>query len=162
MSQKPYHNLVVMLTGGVFLAMAGSCLGQSNPLLPAGVGSGSDLSYGYSRGGTPGLGRGKGPVPQGGDENPAETLLRKMDGTNYGHHTGHAYFRGRPVYDAGRFERSSNRAGQTYRTTVRADPRRQSGSSNRSSTSTRSRNRYRPGPSRPAARTHVPDLRLYY
>jgi hypothetical protein len=68
-----------------------SLLAQSlnpNPLLPSGVGSASDVDFGRGNqqpGGT--LGRGIGSVGPG-DENPADTLLREMNGSNNGRRTG--------------------------------------------------------------------------
>ncbi|HVA46997.1 MAG TPA: hypothetical protein VNH11_11570 [Pirellulales bacterium] len=44
-------------------------------------------------GGNGAMGRGKGPVPKGGDPNPAETLLKDMDGTHAGQRSGHAALR---------------------------------------------------------------------
>lgn len=56
-----------------------------NPTMPRDVGG--RLTYrGSSRGG-PGLGRAKA-----GEENPADTLLRSIEGTNYGRATGHSIF----------------------------------------------------------------------
>ncbi|HJT31484.1 MAG TPA: hypothetical protein VJ783_05490 [Pirellulales bacterium] len=70
----------------------------TNPLLTEGVGSGRDLSdYYYHSGRAAG---GYGPAASPRDKNPAETLLREMNGTHYRRHTGRAYFRGRPLEDA--------------------------------------------------------------
>jgi hypothetical protein len=78
------------LFGCATLVLAGASMafGQGlnpNPLLPSGVGSASDvdMSRGYGPGGA--LGRGIGGA---GDVNPADTLLKEMDGSNYGRRTG--------------------------------------------------------------------------
>lgn len=152
MVQKLSRISVAMLAVGSMLLVAGVCLAQSNPLLPAGVGSGSDLSSWYSHGGTPGLGRGKGPVPQGGDANPAETLLRHMEGTNYGRYTGHAYFQRRPVSEAVRRDRTAGRPSKSDRR----------GGSKRASNASHGRKARRAGSPRPAARAKLPDPRLFY
>ena len=85
--------LVAAIFAGCAIAMPRPTCAQYNPLLPAGVGSGTEYYGGYYGGGS-GIGRGKGPVPEGGDANPADTLLRQIEGTNYGHYTGHSYIRG--------------------------------------------------------------------
>lgn len=84
-----------------FGAWPGLCSAQwSNPLLTEGVGSGNDLSaYYYRYGPSP---RGSGRARSPGDKNPAETLLREMNGTHYRRHTGQPYFRGRHVEEARR------------------------------------------------------------
>lgn len=104
-NRKSYILYELILAAGL-ATPSSQALAQYNPLLPAGVGSGTEYSGGYYGGGA-GIGRGKGPVPEGGDANPAETLLRQMEGTNYGHHTGHAYFRGQPASRAARVRRST-------------------------------------------------------
>ena len=72
----------------------------TNPLLTEGVGSGRDLSdYYYHYGRAPGS---DGPAASPRDKNPADTLLREMNGTHYRRHSGQAYFRGRPLEDAQR------------------------------------------------------------
>lgn len=99
---KPTH-LRVAVPAAILAAGLGwprACAAQwSNPLLTEGVGSGRDLSdYYYHSGRAGGYGRATAP----GDKNPAETLLREMNGTHYRQRTGRAYFRGRPVEDARR------------------------------------------------------------
>jgi hypothetical protein len=47
------------------------------------------------------MGRGTGPVPKGGDQNPAETLLDEMNGSRNGQRTGHAALRPPPRYRRG-------------------------------------------------------------
>jgi len=44
------------------------------------------------------IGRGRGPVPDGGEPNPAETLLKDMEGTNSGRRSGHAAILPAPRY----------------------------------------------------------------
>lgn len=63
-----------------------------NPLLPSGVGSASDVDFGRGDQGAGGpLGRGIGrSVP--GEENPADTLLKEMNGSNNGRRTGRNAF----------------------------------------------------------------------
>lgn len=51
--------------------------------------------------GNGGVGRGVGPTPKGGDENPAETLLDEMNGSNNGRRTGHAAIRPPARYQRG-------------------------------------------------------------
>lgn len=52
-----------------------------------------DTDFPYSpSGGNVRFGRGPARPGQPRDENPAETLLRDIEGTNYGHHTGRALF----------------------------------------------------------------------
>lgn len=73
---------LIAIIGGA----SGVAYGQGlnpNPLMPAGVGSASDvdMSRGDQQAGGP-LGRGMGGVGAR-DENPADTLLREMNGTNY-------------------------------------------------------------------------------
>lgn len=53
------------------------------------------------------MGRGTRPVPQGGDENPAETLLDEMNGSHNGRRTGHAAIRPPPRYQRGLYGMSS-------------------------------------------------------
>lgn len=63
-----------------------------NPLLPSGVGSASDVDFGrgnQERGGP--LGRGIGRMAPG-DENPADTLLKEMNGSNDGRRSGRNAF----------------------------------------------------------------------
>ena len=70
------------------LTGASTAFGQGlnpTPLLPSGVGSSSDVDMGrgYGPGGV--LGRGIGGAR---DENPADTLLKEINGSNYGRRTG--------------------------------------------------------------------------
>ena len=68
-----------------------------NPTLPAGVGSSGDLEdfhHGSMRGAP--MGRGVGGV-NGADRNPADIMLRELNGTNSGRRTGHAAIRGGAV-----------------------------------------------------------------
>ncbi|HEX7375893.1 MAG TPA: hypothetical protein VF278_02215 [Pirellulales bacterium] len=58
-----------------------------NPLQPSGVGSANDMNYGRGGGDGRGLGRS---AP--GEENPADTLLKEMNGTNNGRRTGRNAF----------------------------------------------------------------------
>lgn len=62
-----------------------------NPLLPAGVGSASDVDMGRGGGGGARLGRG---VDSTGriEANPADTLLKELNGTNNGRRTGRGAF----------------------------------------------------------------------
>jgi hypothetical protein len=65
---------------------------EANPLEPAGVGADRGIeSRGRGSGGTR-IGRSAGRAGRG-EENPAETLLRDIDGTNYGRRTGHTLTR---------------------------------------------------------------------
>jgi hypothetical protein len=67
-------------------------------------GRGGQGSLGPRRGRTGGngaVGRGVGPAPRGGDENPAETLLDEMNGSRNGKRTGHAALRPPPRYQRG-------------------------------------------------------------
>ncbi|HVA48551.1 MAG TPA: hypothetical protein VNH11_19455 [Pirellulales bacterium] len=77
----------------LLLAGGGASYAQSlnpNPLLPSGVGSASDIDM--SRGGGGGrLGRGVGPSGRI-EANPADTLLRGINGTNNGRRTGRGEF----------------------------------------------------------------------
>lgn len=98
---KPFRRWAALATAATLAAIGwpDAAKAQStNPLLTEGVGSGRDLSeyyyhYGQSAGGY-------GPATSPRDKNPAETLLREMNGTHYRRHTGRAYFRGRPLEDA--------------------------------------------------------------
>lgn len=63
----------------------------SNPLMPAGVGSGSDVDMGRGGGGAGRLGRGVDPSGRI-EANPADTLLRELNGTNNGRRTGRGTF----------------------------------------------------------------------
>jgi hypothetical protein len=76
-----------------------------NPMLPAGVGSPSDLEE-YHHGTIKGarIGREIGGRVDGADKNPADIMLRELNGTRSGRHTGHSLFRGEPVRAAQRIE----------------------------------------------------------
>lgn len=118
----------------------GDSWAQSNPLLPEGVGSGRDLSAYYY---PSGAGGGSGRARARGDVNPAETLLREMNGTNYRRHSGRAYFRGRPVDEARRIiarqmARDRRRA-QLEQTILAPQPTRRRGASDRSARANRAR-----------------------
>ncbi|HWB13211.1 MAG TPA: hypothetical protein VG826_28555 [Pirellulales bacterium] len=62
-----------------------------NPLLPSGVGSGPDVDRSRGGGGAP-FGRGVGPAEGPLDENPADTLLKEINGTNNSRRTGSNLF----------------------------------------------------------------------
>jgi hypothetical protein len=62
-----------------------------NPLLPSGVGSGSDVDRSRGGPGSP-IGRGVGPGGNILDENPADTLLREINGSNNSRRTGRFMF----------------------------------------------------------------------
>lgn len=64
-----------------------------NPTQPQGVGSANDIdiSRGNLREGR-GIGRGVGPVDPGADENPADTLLKEINGSNNRRRTGRYMF----------------------------------------------------------------------
>lgn len=65
---------------------------ESNPLEPAGVGADRGIeSRGRGSGGAH-IGRSAGRAGRA-EENPAETMLRDIDGTNYGRRTGHTLTR---------------------------------------------------------------------
>jgi hypothetical protein len=79
------------------LADSGVSFGQTeslnpNPLLPSGVGSGSDVDRSRGGGGGLGIGRGVGPANSR-DENPADILLKDINGTNNGRRTGSNMFK---------------------------------------------------------------------
>lgn len=76
-----------------------------NPTLPAGTGSASGLEE-YRHGNTAGtrIGREIGGRVDGADKNPAEMMLRELNGTNRGRRTGHVAIRGEPVRAAQRVE----------------------------------------------------------
>jgi hypothetical protein len=61
-----------------------------NPTMPGDVPIGSG-AYGNSSGG---IGIGRGPIPPGqsGEKNPAEAMLKSLEGTNYGRYTGRAIY----------------------------------------------------------------------
>lgn len=76
-------------------------LNGSSPLRP-GARSGGTLRSPRGRARANGaVGRGVGPAPQGGDENPAATLLDEMNGSRNGKRTGHAALRPPPRYQRG-------------------------------------------------------------
>lgn len=100
---KPFRRWATLVTAATLAATGwpGAAKAQwTNPLLTEGVGSGQDLSDYYYHSGRTAGGYGRAGSPR--DKNPAETLLREMNGTHYRRHTGRAYFRGRPVEDARR------------------------------------------------------------
>jgi hypothetical protein len=75
-----------------------------SPLRGPGVGNRSRSGLGGGRNpafGNGAVGRGVGPAPKGGDENPAKTLLDEMNGSNNGRRTGHAALRPPPRYQRG-------------------------------------------------------------
>ena len=76
-----------------------------NPTLPAGTSSASELE-GYHHGSTAGtrIGREIGGRVDGADKNPAEMMLRELNGTNRGRRTGRAAIRGGAVRAALRVE----------------------------------------------------------
>jgi hypothetical protein len=77
-----------------------------NPLQPSGIGAGP-IGGEYRSGRNDGrMGIGVGPKASGGNENPAETLLREMYGSKYKHPTGKVRFHGREVRAARRFDTS--------------------------------------------------------
>lgn len=80
--------------------------GASNSVLsPLRPGARSGSTTGRRRGGAAGggraVGRDIGPVPKGGDENPAETLLDQMNGSRNGKRSGHAALRPPRRYQRG-------------------------------------------------------------
>lgn len=83
--------LAILADCGVGFGQTGSL--NPNPLQPSGVGSraGSDIGITRGGGGT-GMGRGVGPTGSL-DENPADTLLKDINGTNYGRRTGSYMFK---------------------------------------------------------------------
>jgi hypothetical protein len=93
---------------------------QQGPSGSLGSGSGVSGRRGANRGGSGlgtgsraggggrAIGRGVGPAPKGGDENPAETLLNEMNGTNNGRRTGRAALRPEPKYQRGKRGMSSD------------------------------------------------------
>lgn len=98
---KPFRRWAALATAATLTAIGwpGAAKAQwTNPLLTEGVGSGRDLSDYYYHYGPATDGYGRATSPR--DKNPAETLLREMNGTHYRRHTGRAYFRGRHVEEA--------------------------------------------------------------
>lgn len=82
-------------------APSGASNSGLTPLRP-GARSGGTLGSPRRRtGGGRAVGRGVGPAPQGGDENPAETLLDEMNGSHNGQRTGHAALRPPRRYQRG-------------------------------------------------------------
>ena len=63
---------------------------ERNPLEPEGVGADIELEARNQSSGGPGIGRTVVGPARRADENPAETMLRSIEGTNYGHRTGRA------------------------------------------------------------------------
>ncbi|HVA47021.1 MAG TPA: hypothetical protein VNH11_11700 [Pirellulales bacterium] len=87
--------LAVLFATSAALCPAGLALAQvesldPNPTMPYDM-SRENGTYRSSRGGI-GLGRGPSVPGQAREENPAETLLRDIEGTNYGRYTGRAIF----------------------------------------------------------------------
>lgn len=87
--------LILLFAATTALSDAGGALGQvgvlnPNPTMPGDA----TLGGGGSRGSGGGIGIGRGPTPPGqeGEKNPAETMLRGIDGTNYGRYTGRALY----------------------------------------------------------------------
>jgi hypothetical protein len=74
-----------------------------NPLQPSGVGSGTVGGY-SSRQGSGQMGLNVGPQASGGNENPADTLLRELNGPNYNRSSGKVRFRGPAVRAARRVD----------------------------------------------------------
>lgn len=95
---------MVAAFGAANLALAQVETLNPNPLQPSGIGSGpvGGDYRGYRGNGQMGLGIG--PKASGGDENPAETLLREMYRSNYKHPTGKVRFHGPAVRAARRFD----------------------------------------------------------
>ncbi|HEV3344028.1 MAG TPA: hypothetical protein VG125_26880 [Pirellulales bacterium] len=89
---------VVLANCGVGFGQTGSL--NPNPLLPSGVGSGTDVDPVPRGGGRIGIGRGVGP---GGtlDANPADILLKDINGTNNGRRTGSYIFKQSPRRTSG-------------------------------------------------------------
>ncbi|HVX60232.1 MAG TPA: hypothetical protein VHC19_06520 [Pirellulales bacterium] len=76
-----------------------------NPTQPSGVGSGPvGGPYGYGRTGGGQMGIGLGPKASGGNENPAETLLREMFRSQFKGPTGNVRFHGNEVRAARKFD----------------------------------------------------------
>lgn len=86
--------LAILADAGVSFGQTGSL--NPNPLQPSGVGSRSrsdiDIDISPSGGGRTGIGRGVGPDGTL-DENPADTLLKEIYGTNRGRRTGSFIFK---------------------------------------------------------------------
>lgn len=84
---------VAIMFGNVGLTYAQTGTINPNPLQPSGVGSASDVDM--SRGGLysgRGIGRGVGPTGPALDENPADTLLKEINGSNNSRRTGRYIF----------------------------------------------------------------------
>lgn len=105
-----------LLVGVAVLSTSAVCQAQvvGTPLEPSGVGSGRELGPYSDRTGGGALG---GPAGRG-IRNPADTLLRELNGTNNGRRRGQAAFRGRPVREAERYERTQGQATRLDRGTV--------------------------------------------
>jgi hypothetical protein len=104
-SMSASHRLTLTALAVAILADCSVGFGQTerlnpNPLLPSGVGSGSDVDMSRGGGG-PGMGRGVGPASGYLDENPADTLLKDINGTNNGRRTGSNLFLDRRRRTAG-------------------------------------------------------------
>ena len=87
---------VFVFSVAAILATSGSAIAQTerlnpNPLQPSGVGSGSDVDRARGGGGAQ-FGRGVGPGGGLSDENPADTLLRGLGGSNAGRRSGQNLF----------------------------------------------------------------------
>ncbi|MGH7134500.1 MAG: hypothetical protein ACREHD_02105 [Pirellulales bacterium] len=99
----------ILVTSCVFLAASAAHAQveslNPNPTWPAGTGSASELEE-YHHGSSAGakMGRAIGGRVDGADKNPAEMMLRELNGTNRGRRTGHAAIRGEPVRAAQRVE----------------------------------------------------------
>lgn len=105
-----------LLVGVAALSVSAICQAQvvGTPLEPSGVGSGRELGPYSDRTGGGALG---GPAGRG-VRNPADTLLRELNGTNNGRRRGQAAFRGRPVRDAERYDRTQGQATRLDQGTV--------------------------------------------
>lgn len=91
------------LASMVFLVTGVSHAQFSNPLLPSGVGSASDIeSYATGSGSPTGLGLGGR-----GERNPADVLLNEINGSNRGRRTGRAALQGTKRYRVRRVDLSS-------------------------------------------------------
>ncbi|HQU45208.1 MAG TPA: hypothetical protein PK867_20505 [Pirellulales bacterium] len=109
----PRRTSFAILAACAFLGPTGLSLAQvetidPNPTMPYDM-SREIGTYGSSRGGM-GLGRGPSVPGQAREENPAETLLRDIEGTNYGRYTGRAIFSPRESQGTQRVEGRSGAA----------------------------------------------------
>lgn len=105
-----------LVVGVAAMSISAVCQAQvvGTPLEPSGVGSGRELGPYSDRTGGGALG---GPAGRG-VRNPADTLLRELNGTNNGRRRGQAAFRGRPVRDAERYDRTQGQATRLDQGTV--------------------------------------------